>query len=112
MSTPNLLTLSLALNFLPTVSAEIAGNMSSLRYLNLDYNDLSVVPIVTHSLTELRYLSMVGNPITTLSNTSLLGVANQLEYLDIRMLNLSILEVSFKFKLMMLRFSTGRFLLC
>ncbi|XP_063912433.1 chaoptin-like isoform X1 [Zophobas morio] len=92
MSTPNLLTLSLALNFLPTVSAEIAGNMSSLRYLNLDYNDLSVVPIVTHSLTELRYLSMVGNPITTLSNTSLLGVANQLEYLDIRMLNLSILE--------------------
>jgi Leucine-rich repeat (LRR) protein len=91
--TPNLVSLSLAHNSLPTVSPEIAGNVSSLRHLNLDHNDLSVVPIVTHSLTELTYLSMVANPVTTLTNTSLLGVANQLEELDLRHIDLSALEV-------------------
>ncbi|XP_015839467.1 chaoptin isoform X1 [Tribolium castaneum] len=92
LSTPNLLSLSLAFNSLPTVALEVAGNISSLRYLNLDYNDLSAVPIVTHSLTELRHLSLEGNPITTLSNTSLLGAANQLEELNLKNIDLTVLE--------------------
>ncbi|KAJ3628300.1 hypothetical protein MTP99_015615 [Tenebrio molitor] len=101
--TPNLVSLSLAHNSLPTVSPEIAGNVSSLRHLNLDHNDLSVVPIVTHSLTELTYLSMVANPITTLTNTSLLGVANQLEELDLRHIDLSALETGALCKMHSLR---------
>jgi hypothetical protein len=36
---------------------------------------------------------MVANPVTTLTNTSLLGVANQLEELDLRHIDLSALEV-------------------
>ncbi|XP_044258031.1 chaoptin isoform X2 [Tribolium madens] len=103
LSTPNLLSLSLAFNSLPTVALEIAGNISSLRYLNLDYNDLSAVPIVTHSLTELRYLSMEGNPITTLSNTSLLGAANQLEELNLKNIDLSVLELGAFCKMQPLR---------
>lgn len=97
MTTPNLLTLSLAYNSLPTVGLEIAGNISVLRYLNLDYNDLTVVPIVTHSLTQLRHLSLEGNPITTLSNTSLLGVALHLEELNLKNIDLTVLEVMHRF---------------
>lgn len=91
---PNLLSLSLAYNSLPTVPPEIASNISSLRKLNLDYNDLTAVPIVTHSLTQLRHLSLAGNPITVLSNTSLLGVAEHLAELDIRDFELNTFEVS------------------
>lgn len=72
---------------------EIAANISSLQRLNLNYNDLSAVPVVTHSLTHLRQLYMSANPITALSNTSLLGVADHLEELDITDFDLSILEV-------------------
>ncbi|RZC35021.1 LRR 8 domain containing protein, partial [Asbolus verrucosus] len=103
LSTTNLLTLSLAYNSLPTVSPEIAGNLSSLRNLNLNYNDLSVVPIVTHSLTKLRYLSLVANPITALTNTSLLGVASELEELDLRKIDLTVLETGAFCKMQSLR---------
>lgn len=73
---------------------EMATNMSNLQKLNLNYNSLTMVPILTHSLFELRYLSMVANPISYLSNTSLLGVADHLEELDIRNLDLTVLEVT------------------
>lgn len=72
----------------------MAANLSSLRQLNLDFNDLSAVPVVTHSLTKLRKLSMSANPITALSNTSFLGVAQHLKELDITDFDLNILEVS------------------
>lgn len=71
----------------------MATNMTSLQDLNLNYNDLTAVPIVTHSLTELRSLTMVANPITFLSNTSLLGVAGHLITLDIRNFELNTFEV-------------------
>lgn len=47
----------------------------------------------THSLSELRWLSLSGNPITALMNTSLYGVSPRLEYLDVTRLRLRILEV-------------------
>lgn len=78
---------------MPTVPPEMASNMTSLRNLNLDYNDLTAVPIVTHSLTKLRHLSLAANPITVLTNTSLLGVAEHLEELDIRDFELNSFEV-------------------
>ncbi|KAF7273812.1 hypothetical protein GWI33_013503 [Rhynchophorus ferrugineus] len=90
--TPNLVSLSLAYNSLPNIPPETATNMTNLQKLNLDYNDLTNIPILTHSLFELRYLSMVSNPITYLSNTSLLGVADHLEELDIRDFDLTVLE--------------------
>ncbi|XP_066248274.1 chaoptin [Euwallacea similis] len=92
LPTPNLVTLSLASNSLPNMPPEMATNMTNLQKLNLDYNSLTIVPILTHSLFELRQLSMVSNQITYLSNTSLLGVADHLEELDIRNLDLTVLE--------------------
>lgn len=96
---PSLISLSLAYNELPTVPPEMAANISSLQRLNLNFNDLSAVPVVTHSLTQLRQLSMSANPITALSNTSLLGVADHLEELDITNFDLNILEVRMVFAL-------------
>ncbi|KAH9636120.1 hypothetical protein HF086_008420 [Spodoptera exigua] len=46
----------------------------------------------THSLSDLRWLSLSGNPITALMNTSLYGVSPRLEYLDVTKLRLRILE--------------------
>ncbi|KRT80569.1 hypothetical protein AMK59_7610 [Oryctes borbonicus] len=89
---PSLISLSLAYNALPTVPPEMAANISSLQRLNLNSNDLSAVPVITHSLTQLRQLLMSNNPITALSNTSLLGVADHLEDLDITNFDLNILE--------------------
>ncbi|XP_045480876.1 chaoptin [Harmonia axyridis] len=92
LPTPHLISLSLADNYLPTVPPEMATNLSALCELNLNNNDLTSVPIVTHSLPELRYLYMADNPITSLSNTSLLGVADSLKELDIRNLDINELE--------------------
>lgn len=93
LPTPHLISLSLANNYLPTVPPEMATNLSSLCELNLNNNDLTSVPIVTHSLPELRYLYMADNPITSLSNTSLLGVADSLKELDVKNLEITELEV-------------------
>ncbi|XP_060524010.1 chaoptin isoform X2 [Cylas formicarius] len=103
LPTPNLVSLSLAHNSLPNVPPEMATNMTNLQKLYLDYNDLTSVPIVTHSLFELRYLSMVSNPVTYLSNTSLLGVADHLEELDIRNFDLNTLEAGAFCKMYSLR---------
>ncbi|XP_030758115.1 chaoptin [Sitophilus oryzae] len=92
LPTPNLVSLSLAYNSLPNIPPETATNMTNLQFLNLNYNDLTTIPILTHSLFELRYLFMMSNPVTYLSNTSLLGVADHLEELDIRNFDLTVLE--------------------
>ncbi|CAH1974718.1 unnamed protein product [Acanthoscelides obtectus] len=103
LPTPNLATLSLAHNSLPTVPPEMATNMTNLQSLNLNHNDLTAVPIVTHSLLELRYFSMAANPVTFLSNTSLLGVADRLVELDIRDFDLNTLEAGIFCKMYALR---------
>lgn len=93
LALPNLRILKLAHNELPSIPTENAVNLTSLRDLDLSYNDLTAVPIITRSLEFLNSLSLAGNPITSLSNTSLLGSAEQLESLDISHLPLTVLEV-------------------
>lgn len=94
LNLPNLRILRLAGNELPSIPPELAANLTSLRLLDISGNDLTAVPLITHSLENLRSLSLAGNPITTLTNTSLLGVADTLEHLDIAHLQLTMIEVS------------------
>lgn len=93
LALPNLRILKLAHNELPSIPPDHAANLTSLRTFDISYNDLTAVPIITHSLEYLNSLSIAGNPITSLTNTSLLGAANRLEYLDMAHLPLVILEV-------------------
>ncbi|XP_018348156.1 PREDICTED: chaoptin isoform X1 [Trachymyrmex septentrionalis] len=85
-------TLNLAHNGLASISPEMSSNLTSLHYLDLSYNDLTVVPLITHTLPELKTFNLANNPITAITNTSFLGVADSLEELDIRKLSLSIFE--------------------
>ncbi|XP_013100006.1 chaoptin isoform X1 [Stomoxys calcitrans] len=73
----------LGYNELPSVPQELANNMSNLRMLDLSNNDLTNVPLMTHSLPHLRKLMLSGNPITSLNNNSFDGVNEDLEMLDI-----------------------------
>ena len=93
LSLPNLRVLRLSHNELPSIPPELAANLTSLRVLDLSNNDLTAVPLITHSLPNLRSLSLAANPITSLTNTSLLGAADTLEYLDIAHLQLMMIEV-------------------
>lgn len=90
---PFLRRLTIADNELPFVPPELATNMTSLNSLDLSYNDLTNVPLLTHSLPKLRHLSLAGNPITVLTNTSLLGAAETLKHLDISNMQLNSFEV-------------------
>lgn len=93
LSLPYLRSLSISNNELPSIPPELAANLTSLRVLDLSENDLTAVPLITHSLPHLMSLSLAGNPITMLSNTSLLGAADTIEHLDIAHLKLTSIEV-------------------
>lgn len=93
LALPNLRILRLSHNELPSIPPEYASNLTSLRVLDLSYNDLTVVPLITHSLPNLNTLSLAGNPISSLTNTSLLGASVTLEHLDIAHLPLTTIEV-------------------
>ncbi|XP_058788857.1 chaoptin isoform X2 [Phymastichus coffea] len=84
--------LHLANNELASVPAEMASNLTSLHSLDLSHNDLTVVPLITHALPNLRMFNIAYNPITIITNTSFLGIADSLEELDIRGLSLSTFE--------------------
>ncbi|XP_052868495.1 chaoptin [Anopheles cruzii] len=103
LSNPSLRSLKIAHNNLPSIPPELAANISSLRELDLSDNDLTNVPLITHSLPYLKYLYLSGNPITTLTNTSLLGAADTLEHLNIANLNLHLIETGVLNKLHQLR---------
>ncbi|KAJ6640078.1 Chaoptin, partial [Pseudolycoriella hygida] len=90
---PLLRVLRISENELPTVSQELAHNMSSLRVLDLSENDLTSVPILTQLLKNLRSLSLAGNSITMLTNESFIGLSETLEHLDISKLHLNTLEL-------------------
>ncbi|KZC10143.1 Chaoptin, partial [Dufourea novaeangliae] len=85
-------TLYLANNELASIPPEMASNLTSLHYLDLSANDLTVVPLITHTLPELKTFNLANNPITAVTNTSFLGIADSLEELDIRRLALSTFE--------------------
>ncbi|CAD1476915.1 unnamed protein product [Heterotrigona itama] len=57
-------TLYLAHNELASIPAEMASNLTSLHYLDLSANDLTVVPLITHTLPELKTFNLADNPIT------------------------------------------------
>lgn len=88
-------TLYLAHNELASIPPEMASNLTSLHYLDLSANDLTVVPLITHTLPELKTFNLADNPITAVTNTSFLGIADSLEELDIRRLSLLTFEVNF-----------------
>lgn len=89
---PVLRILRLANNELPSIPQELAPNMSQLRVLDLSDNDLTAVPILTHSLVHLRWLSLAGNSIRTLTNSSFTRLSDDMAHLDIAQLNLNTFE--------------------
>lgn len=95
LSLPNLRHLEISHNGLPTVQQELAANLTSIRMLDISFNDLPSVPLLVHSLPNLKSLSIAGNPITTLTNVSFIGVADTLESLNIGNLHLTTIEVCF-----------------
>ncbi|XP_037026425.1 chaoptin isoform X1 [Bradysia coprophila] len=90
---PLLRVLRVAENELPTVSQELAHNMSSLRVLDLSDNDLTNVPVLMQLLKNLRSLSLAGNSITMLTNESFVGLSETLEHLDVSQLHLNSFEL-------------------
>lgn len=90
---PLLRVLRVAENELPTVSQELAHNMSSLRVLDLSDNDLTNVPVLMQLLKNLRSLSLAGNSITMITNDSFVGLSETLEDLDVSQLHLNSFEV-------------------
>lgn len=92
---PHLRELRLSRNELPSIPQDLTQNMSSLRLLDISMNDLTNVPIITHTLPELRWLSLASNSITSLTNSTFLGLLDRIEYLDVSNLNLYSFEVIF-----------------
>nr|CAD7393868.1 unnamed protein product [Timema cristinae] len=95
--------LDLSHNYFPDMPLEMTVNMTSLRRLDLSYNELSTVPMVAQSLPQLRELSLAGNPITSLTNTTMIGGAQRLKELDIRQLPLNFFETGAFSKMTSLR---------
>ncbi|XP_063706940.1 chaoptin isoform X2 [Culicoides brevitarsis] len=92
LSFNRLQSLSLAFNELPTIPQQIAENLTSLRKVDLSYNDLTMIPEMVKSLPELRSLSLSGNPITTLTNATFHGIAEDLSELYLSNLDLKEFE--------------------
>lgn len=69
LSLPNLRHLEIAYNELPSIQQELAANLTSIRHLDIAFNDLPSVPLLIHSLPNLKSLSIAGNPITTCMST-------------------------------------------
>lgn len=103
LSLPHLRILKISNNELPSIPQELAVNLTSLIALDLSNNDLTTVPLITHSLHKLKSLLLSGNPITMITNTSLLGAANTLEHLDIGHFNINAFETGALSKIIHLR---------
>lgn len=55
LSLPSLRALHLSRNELPSIPQELAYNLTALRTLDFSLNDLTNVPIMVHSLPQLKY---------------------------------------------------------
>ncbi len=108
---PLLRQLRIAENELPSISQDLAHNMSSLRVLDLSNNDLTSVPVLTQLLKNLQSLLLAGNSITTLTNESFIGSSETLQHLDISKLHLNSFEVSIAFALQLIRILTNNLLI-
>ncbi|XP_050296865.1 chaoptin isoform X2 [Anthonomus grandis grandis] len=86
-----LATLSLANNQLSNIPNEMVMKMPNLQSLNVNYNSITSIPLQLQSFEELRFLSMMSNPITTLTNTSLTNLI--LEELDMRNFDLTTFQM-------------------
>lgn len=100
---PELITLQLSSNTITVLPPEMASNLTSLRHLDLSWNSLTQVPLVTHSLPRLSTLYIPHNHITALTNTSMLGGAERLRELDIRHLPLGYFEMGALSKMRVLK---------
>lgn len=92
LSLNRLQSLNLAFNELPTISQQLAENLTSLRKIDLSYNDLTMIPEMIKFLPDLRSLSLSGNPITTMTNATFHGVSVDLEELYLANLDLNEFE--------------------
>ncbi|XP_069668870.1 chaoptin isoform X2 [Periplaneta americana] len=100
---PALRTLRLSDNHIEDIPAEMASNLTSLRRLDVSYNQLQAVPSAARSMNHLKYLELAANPITTLSSASFQGAMEYLQELDIRHLTLNYFEPSALNKMTSLR---------
>ena len=76
-----------SLNQLTFVAADTLSNLSDVRTLDLSYNRLNSPPSnAWHTMLHLNRLMLAGNPFTTMSNDSFMGL-DRLEWLDIADIN-------------------------
>lgn len=93
LSLPSLLNLDLSRNQISTVSPDRASNLSSLRGLDLSYNELNGFPSIIMNLPELNNLNLANNHIYDLNNNTLNMGVQKLISLDISYLPLVSFEV-------------------
>ena len=69
------------------VAADTLSNLSDVRVLDLSHNRLNSPPSnAWHTMLHLNRLMLAGNPFTTMSNDSFMGL-DRLEWLDIGEMN-------------------------
>lgn len=81
--------LSLAYNELTELPPELAINLTQLNYLDLKFNDFTIIPDLIKCLPQLHFLSISGNPITVLLNDSFEGISEELQELELSSLALN-----------------------
>ena len=85
-----------SLNQLTFVAADTLSNLSDVRVLDLSYNRLNSPPSnAWHTMLHLNILKLAGNPFTSVSNDSFMGL-DRLEWLDIADIN-GTMEVLLKY---------------
>ncbi|XP_063227150.1 chaoptin [Bacillus rossius redtenbacheri] len=100
---PSLWSLDVSRNELAEAPLDMTLNLTALRRLDLSRNQLGAVPMAAQSLPQLRELSLAANPITALTNATMMGGAQRLRALDIRQLPLHFFETGALCKMTSLR---------
>jgi len=90
---PSLLSLDLSNNKIASISSDRTSNLSSLRNLDLSYNQLIGFPSIIMNLPELNSLNLANNHIYDLNNSTLNMGVQKLIYLDLSYLPLVSFEV-------------------
>ena len=85
--------LQLSRNNISSLTPEVVMNLTSVRVLDLSWNNFVSLPVALLSMKNLRTLNVSGNHIRWLSNNSLLSGFEELDELDITDLPLVSFEV-------------------